>query len=213
MDKICMFQHSIFNNRSIFLSYFACYTQLKMHSLFCMLTGWNMVELVSLNSAVDRLEHGWAGQLEQCCWHAWTWLSWPAWTVLLTGLNMVELHDQLEQCCWQAWTWLSWPAWTWLLTGFFIHFGPDYSRLDEWIFSRNRKTFWCWIAFTFIIFHVFCHPLKGRVSSLASFKQQWLFSFLKCTLHMANCIYILSQFFTCAWYEHCFLQNYRKIGF
>ena len=131
MDKICMFQHSIFNNRSIFLSYFACYTQLKMHSLFCMLTGWNMVELVSLNSAVDRLEHGWAGQLEQCCWQAWTWLSWPVWTVLLTDLNMVELASlnsavdrlehgwagQLEQCCWHAWTWLSWPAWTVLLTG------------------------------------------------------------------------------------------------
>ena len=86
------------------------------------------------------MEHGWAGQNEQCCWQACTWLSWPDWTVLLTGLNMVELASlniswaaQLEQYCWQAWTLvelaslnnvvdrlehsLSWPAWTVLLTG------------------------------------------------------------------------------------------------
>ena len=47
-----------------------------------------MVKLASFNSVVDRLEHGWAGQLQQCCWQAWTWLSWPGWTVLLTGLFM-----------------------------------------------------------------------------------------------------------------------------
>ena len=37
------------------------------------LASLNMVELASLNMVVDRLEHG---------------LSWPAWTVLLTGLFM-----------------------------------------------------------------------------------------------------------------------------
>ena len=51
------------------------------------------------------------------CWQAWTWwLSWPARTWFLTGLNMVELASlnssagqlkygwasQLEHGCWQA---------------------------------------------------------------------------------------------------------------
>ena len=44
------------------------YTHLKKTlSLFCLLTGLNMVVLASLNSVVDRLEHGCTGQLEQCC--------------------------------------------------------------------------------------------------------------------------------------------------
>ena len=53
-----------------------------------MLTGLNMVELASLNMVVDRLEHGWAGQLEYGCWQTWTWLSWSAWIWLLTGSLM-----------------------------------------------------------------------------------------------------------------------------
>ena len=70
-----------------------------------LLTGLNMVELASLNIVVDRLEHGWAGQLEHCCCQAWTWLSWPAWTLLLSGLNMVVANlnsvvDSLEHACW-----------------------------------------------------------------------------------------------------------------
>ena len=60
-----------------------------------------MVELARLNSVLDRLEHGWADQLEQCCWQAWTWLCWPAWTVLLTGLFMHVGTD----CSWlNEWT-------------------------------------------------------------------------------------------------------------
>ena len=65
---------------------------------------------------VDRFEHGWAGQLEHGCWQACSWLSWPVWSWLLTGLNMVELASldivvdkfkhglagQLEHGCWQA---------------------------------------------------------------------------------------------------------------
>ena len=31
------------------------------------------------------------------CWQAWTWLSWPAWTVLSTGLFM---HVGIDNCSW-----------------------------------------------------------------------------------------------------------------
>ena len=54
----------------------------------CCWQAWILVELASLNSIVNRLEHGWTGQLEQYCWQAWTWSSWPVWTWLLTGLFM-----------------------------------------------------------------------------------------------------------------------------
>ena len=105
---------------SLFLSVWHASTWLSWPAWTVLLTGFNMVELASLNSVVNRLEHGWAGQLERGCWQAWIWLSWPAWTVLLTGLNMVELASlnvvidrlehgwagQLEQCCWKACSWM-----------------------------------------------------------------------------------------------------------
>ena len=59
----------------------------------------------SLSLPVDRLEHGWAGQLEP----GWAgqlehWLSWPAWTWLLTGLFMNVGTD----CSWlDEWTHLN----------------------------------------------------------------------------------------------------------
>ena len=56
-------------------------------------------------------------QLVFACSQTWTWLSWPAWTVLLTGLNTVELAswnsvvDRLVHACWNrlfmAW-WTNW---------------------------------------------------------------------------------------------------------
>ena len=52
----------------------------------------------SLFLPVDRLEQGWAGQLEHGCWQAWTWLSWPAWTWLLTGLFMHVGTDCSVHC-------------------------------------------------------------------------------------------------------------------
>ena len=73
-------------------------------------TGLNMVELASLNM-FDTLEHGWADQLEHGCSQALTWLSWPAWTWLFTGLFMhVEqtVHGLMNE---QAWTTLLEPSW------------------------------------------------------------------------------------------------------
>ena len=37
------------------------------HGCAGQLEALNMIGLSSLNSVVDSLEHGWAGQLEQCC--------------------------------------------------------------------------------------------------------------------------------------------------
>ena len=68
---------------------------LKTHSLFL---------------PVDRLQHGWTGQLEHGFWQPWTWL--------LAALNMVL--DSLEHGCWQVWTWLL-TALKWLLKGFNMH--------------------------------------------------------------------------------------------
>ena len=82
-------------------------------------------------------------QLVFACWQTSTWLSWPAWTWLLKGLNMVVdrlktwlltglnmVDDSFEHGFWQLWTWLlkgfnmvvdrlehvSWQVGTWLLT-------------------------------------------------------------------------------------------------
>ena len=50
-------------------------THVKRTSGLCLLTGLNVDELASLNSVVDKLEHGWAGQVEQCCWQACSCMS------------------------------------------------------------------------------------------------------------------------------------------
>ena len=57
-----------------------------------MFTSLNVVELASFNIVFDKLECGWACQLEHCFWQAWTWLSWLAWTCMVV--------DRLVHACW-----------------------------------------------------------------------------------------------------------------
>ena len=90
-------------------TYIHTYIHIYIHILFSSLLNQNMV--------VNRLEHA--------------WLSWSAWTRLLTGLNI----GHLEHGCWQPWTWSMkglnlvvdrvehgcWKAWTWLLTALNMH--------------------------------------------------------------------------------------------
>ena len=97
-SKLLLF--SLQSQRTVCLGY------TRINAQLCLLTDLKMVELVSLNIVVDRHEHGWADQREHCFWQAWTWLSWPAWTVFLIGLNMVQLVslnsvvDRLVHACW-----------------------------------------------------------------------------------------------------------------
>ena len=84
-------------------------------------------------------------QLVFACWQAWTWLSWPNWTVLLTvdvawnRLFMAGWTNRLEKRCWNYYDGS---------TALFVHDRTRYNNQEHVTTTKDMlQQPWTWLLY------------------------------------------------------------------